>query len=391
MKVELLAPAGNLEKLKVALDYGADAVYIGGKNYSLRANANNFSIEEIKEGVDYAHLNNKKVYVTVNIVFHEKDLVGIEDYLHNLSSLKVDGIIISDLYLIKLIKKLKLKLNLILSTQTSTLNKYAALYWQKLGISRVVIAREAEKEDIQSIIDLGIETECFIHGAMCTSFSGKCVMSNYVTGRDSNRGGCAQICRFQFINEGNKPKFTMMSKDLNMLIHIEEMIKMGVTSFKIEGRMRSIYYIATLIHTYRQIIDKILTNKLSKKDLNYANNILNRVANRESAPQFFAKIPGIEEQYFQDRNEISNQDFLGLVLDYSEGIITLEQRNYFKPNDVVEFFGPQTDEFSFSIKEIFDENLNVLDVARHPGQIIKLYSSNPVFKGDIMRVKIFDK
>lgn len=391
MKYELLSPAGDLEKLKVAIDYGADAVYIGGKNYSLRANANNFSLDEIKEAVTYAHKFNKKVYVTVNIVFHDNDLLGLDDYLKYLADIKVDGIIFSDHAVISLVKKLKLDLNLILSTQTSTLNKYAALYWQDLGVSRIVLAREALIEDLQSIIDTGLETEVFIHGAMCTSFSGKCVMSNYVTNRDSNRGGCAQICRFLFDNSENNPKFTMMSKDLNMLLNLESMIDMGVTSFKIEGRMRSIYYIATVIHTYRQVIDKILNKTLTTEYLTYANNILGRVANRESAPQFFQNIPGVEGQYFQDRNEISNQDFLGLVLDYKDGYVSVEQRNYFKPGDDVEFFGPKTNEESLKVGKIYDENLKPLEVANQPGKVIKFKSPIPLFKGDIMRVKVFDK
>lgn len=391
MKYELLSPAGNLEKLKVAIDYGADAVYIGGKNYSLRANANNFSLDEIKEAVTYAHKFNKKVYVTVNIVFHDNDLLGLDDYLKYLADIKVDGIIFSDHAVINLVKKLNLDLNLILSTQTSTLNKYAALYWQDLGVSRIVLAREALIEDLQSIIDTGLETEVFIHGAMCTSFSGKCVMSNYVTNRDSNRGGCAQICRFLFDNSEDNPKFTMMSKDLNMLLNLESMIDMGVTSFKIEGRMRSIYYIATVIHTYRQVIDKILNKTLTNKYLAYANDILGRVANRESAPQFFQNIPGIEGQYFQDRNEISNQDFLGLVLDYEDGYVSVEQRNYFKPGDEVEFFGPKTNEESLIIEKIYDENLKSLEVANQPRKVIKFKSPIPLFKGDIMRIKVFDK
>lgn len=388
---ELLAPAGDLEKLKIAFTYGADAVYIGGKNYSLRANANNFSLEEIAESVKYAHNLNKKVYVTVNIIFHESDLEGLEEYLIYLNDVNVDGIIVSDPYVVKLVHDLKLDLFLILSTQTSTLNKYAASFWKDLGIGRIVLAREALIDDIQSIIDIGIETEVFIHGAMCTSFSGKCVMSNYVTNRDSNRGGCAQICRFLFTTDEQKPPFSMMSKDLNMLDNIEKMMDMKITSFKIEGRMRSIYYLATVILTYRKIIDKIKNKTLTKEYLNYSLNILNRVANRESTPQFFNKIPGVSEQYYQDRNEVSNQDFLGIVLDYVDGMVKIEQRNYFKIGDEVEFFGPDLDPFSFKIKKIYDENKNEREIANRPGEIILIPCSKPLFKGDLMRVKIFDK
>lgn len=388
---ELLAPAGDLEKLKIAFTYGADAVYIGGKNYSLRANANNFSLEEIAESVKYAHNLNKKVYVTVNIIFHESDLEGLEEYLIYLNDVNVDGIIVSDPYIVKLVHDLKLDLFLILSTQTSTLNKYAASFWKDLGIGRIVLAREALIDDIQSIIDIGIETEVFIHGAMCTSFSGKCVMSNYVTNRDSNRGGCAQICRFLFTTDEQKPPFSMMSKDLNMLDNIEKMMDMKITSFKIEGRMRSIYYLATVILTYRKIIDKIKNKTLTKEYLNYSLNILNRVANRESTPQFFNKIPGVSEQYYQDRNEVSNQDFLGIVLDYVDGMVKIEQRNYFKIGDEVEFFGPDLDPFSFKIKKMYDENKNEREIANRPGEIILIPCSKTLFKGDLMRVKIFDK
>lgn len=390
MKVELLAPAGNLEKLKFALHYGADAVYIGGKNYSLRANANNFSEEEIKEAVIYAHERNKKVYVTVNIYFHEKDLIGLKEYLKYLANVEVDAIIISDPVVVKIITEEKINLKMYLSTQASTLNKYAAEFWINQGIKRIVIAREALKEDIKSIIDTKVETECFIHGAMCTSFSGKCVASNYVTNRDSNRGGCAQICRFLFDINNSKEKFTMMPKDLNMVSHIEEMIKMGVTSLKIEGRMRSMYYIATVIDTYRKIIDKIYLNVIKKEDIEYATNILNRCANRESVPQFFDRLPGADEQYFLSRNEISNQDFLGLVLECKDGLIKIEQRNYFKIDDEVQFFGPKTDSINLKIHELFDEKLKPRDVANHPGEIVYIKSNISLEPGDIMRIKIFD-
>ncbi len=391
MNVELLAPAGNLEKLKFAFHYGADAIYIGGKNYSLRANANNFSLEEIKEAIKFAHNLNKKVYVTVNIIFHEKDLNGLEEYLLYLNEVKVDGIIVSDPCVIEIINNHKLNIPIILSTQTSTLNKYASTFWKNQGVKRVVLAREALKKDIKDIIATGIETECFIHGAMCTSFSGKCVMSNYVTNRDSNRGGCAQICRFLFDVEGQNNKFTMMPKDLNMVSYIEEMIKIGVTSFKIEGRMRSIYYIATVIDTYRYIIDKILNNSITSEDMEFATNILNRCANRESVPQFFDHIPGKDEQYYIDRNEVSNQDFLGLVLDYQNGLIKLEQRNYFKIGDIVQFFGPGIECFNMSIEKIYDENMNEKDIANHPNEIVYLKSEIPVKSWDIMRIKSFDK
>ena len=391
--IELLSPAGDLERLNVALSYGADAVYFGGQDYSLRANAHNFSLEDIKNATEIAHRLRKKVYVTVNIVFHNKDLKGLEEYLKYLEQVGIDAIICSDIVVIKLAKKLNVKFALHLSTQASTLNYEQALFYKNLGISRIVLAREASREDIKRIKEeTGLELECFVHGAMCTSFSGKCVLSNYVTNRDSNRGGCAQVCRFIF-DAGENPKFTMMSKDLNMIKYIKDMMGIGVNSFKVEGRMRSIYYVATVIYVYRKIIDKILSNTLTDADAKYYLDILNRVANRESAPQFYETIPKEEGEYFLGREEITNKDFLGLVLDYDPKthIVTLEQRNYFKVGDQVEFFGPQTEETSYTIEEITNEDGEIIDVSRHPQEVVYLKVKEKLHKGDMMRLKVFDK
>ena len=325
--IELLAPAGSIEKIKYAFMYGADAVYFGYKDYSLRANAKNLSREEIKEAVLYAHNLGKRVYVTVNIVFHNEDFKGLIDYLKYLSEVHVDAIITSDVAVMNIINEEKIDLCIHISTQASILNYEAAKFYKSLGATRVVLAREASREDIKRIKDeTGLEIECFIHGAMCTSISGRCVLSNYCTNRDSNRGGCAQICRWTFDYEDNgklitdKP-FSMTPKDLNMVPFIKDMMDVGVNSFKIEGRMRSIYYVSTVILIYRRLIDKILSNTLTEEYQRYALNILNRVANRESTPQFFDKLPGVEEQYYLGRDEVSNQDFLGLVIDYKLSLI----------------------------------------------------------------------
>ncbi|MBE6140268.1 MAG: U32 family peptidase [Firmicutes bacterium] len=390
--VELLAPAGKMENLKFAFLYGADAVYFGGQNYSLRANAKNFNLDEIKEATIYAHSLNKKVYVTVNIVFHDEDFLGLDDYLRYLDEINVDGIIASDISVIKKAKELNTNFQLILSTQASVLNSAAVKFWQDLGVTKVVLAREASREDIKQIKeDTGIEIETFIHGAMCTSFSGKCILSNYMTQRDSNRGGCAQICRWPF-TVTNQPNLTITPKDLNMLNYIEDMINIGIDSFKIEGRMRSIYYVATVILVYRRVIDKILNKTLTEKDKIYYLNILNRCANRDSTPQFYDKLPGVEEQYFIDRDEASNQDFLGLVIDYDEEkqLVKLEQRNYFKKGDIVQFFGPNIKTFNHEITNIYDENLEEIDVARHPQMIVYLKLNQKVNKNDMMRIKIYD-
>ena len=395
-KIELLAPAGSLEKIKYAFMYGADAVYFGYKNYSLRANAKNLDLDEIKTAVDYAHSLGKKVYVTVNIVFHNEDFKGLKDYLIYLSEIQVDAIITSDVAVMNMIRENNIDLCIHVSTQASILNYEAALFYKKLGATRVVLAREASEEDIKRIKrETGLEIECFVHGAMCTSISGRCVLSNYCTNRDSNRGGCAQICRWTFDYEKDGEKvceepFSMTPKDLNMVPFIKNMIDAGVNSFKIEGRMRSIYYVSTVILIYRRLIDKILNNTLTSEYSSYALNILNRVANRESTPQFFDKLPGVNEQYYLGRCEYSNQDFLGLVIDYKDGIATIEERNYFKIGDEVQFFGPSTETKNFRIEEILDEDGKIVEEANHPQMIVKIRVPFELKKYDMMRLKVFD-
>ena len=390
--IELLAPAGNLERLKIAFLYGADAVYIGGYEYSLRANAINFSKEELKEAVLFAHQYQRKVYVTVNIVFHNRDLDGLKNYLWELALIKVDAVIVSDIAVITMIREEKIPLEIHLSTQASTLNYEAALFYKNLGVKRIVLAREACRKDILDIKEkTGLDLECFIQGAMCTSFSGKCVLSNVATNRDSNRGGCAQICRWIFkINEEEKP-FSMTPKDLNMSIYLKDMMGIGVNSFKVEGRMRSVYYIATVIYEYRHLIDQIKSNTLTDDLIYYSNDIINRCANRESKPQFYDKMPSHEEQYYLGREEISNQDFLGIVKKCQNGKILVEERNLFKVGDVVEFFGPGIEVFSYKIDKIYDEENKEIEVARHPGMLVYLPILKEVPENTMMRLKVFDK
>ncbi len=387
---ELLAPAGDLERLKIAFLYGADACYIGGKDYSLRANAKNFSLDEIKEATIFAHELQKKIYVTVNIVFHDSNLPNLDSYLKKLKEIGVDAVIVSDIVALK--KAQEIGLDIILSTQSSILNYSAIKFWQGLGVKRFVLGREATREDIIRIKkECDVQIECFIHGAMCTSISGKCVLSNYMTGRDSNRGGCAQICRWVFKTDG--PDFTFMSKDLNMVEYIEDMINIGVSSFKVEGRMRSIYYIATVILCYRKIIDKINNHTLTKEDKIYYQKVLDRVANRDTMPQFYQKFPGVNESYFNDRVEVSNQDFLGIVISYDKEkkLIYLEQRNYFKIGDVVEFIGPNMEPITYTITSIINEDHENIDIARHPQMRIYLPFDKDICPYAMMRIKIFDK
>ncbi len=397
-KIELLAPAGSLEKLKVAFLYGADACYIGGKNYSLRANATNFSEEEIKEACNYAHKLNKKVYVTVNIIFHDENIKNLVDYLKKLEQAKVDAIIVSDPLIIDLVNENKINLKIHISTQASSLNVESVLFWKNKGVERVVLARELHQSEIKEIIDkTNIEVETFIHGAMCSSYSGRCVLSNYFTNRDANRGGCAQICRWNFyLTNSAKNKirkeddFSLAVKDLSLIEYIDDIINLGITSIKIEGRMRSNYYIATVVSTYKEAIDNYYNNTLDKEKIDKYLKVLNRVANRDSKEQFFKTFPKSDGNYYVGREEISNQDYLALVIDYDEdnNYAILSSRNYFKVGDEVEFFGPNITTFSYKIDKIYDEDNNLINICNHPMSIIKLKIDKKLYKDDIMRIKI---
>jgi putative protease len=397
-KPELLAPAGNLEKLKYAILYGADAVYIGGRNYSLRANNDNFSIEDIKSACIFAHEHNAKVYITVNIIYHDEDVIGLEDYLKALDECRVDAIILSDPLVLEIAHKVIPKMEIHISTQQSTLNYEAVAYWKSEGAKRVVLAREASGTDIKEIIDeSGVDIEVFIHGAMCSGYSGRCVLSNYLTMRDSNRGGCSQICRWNFKLQDELKKdietdidYAIAPKDLSMLRFIPDLIDMGVKSFKIEGRMRSVYYIATILHTYRKVIDEYCNNPNGYEYNKNYEKILYRCANRDAVPQFFDKRPSVDEQYYFGRDEVSNQDFLGVVLDYDEENreAIIEERNYFTPGMEVEIFGPKIDNYLFKIEYIKDDNGNYIDAARHPREVVRIPLNIKVEKDDMLRVRI---
>lgn len=394
-KPELLAPAGDLERLKIAILYGADAIYLGGQTFGLRANANNFSLEEMREGVLFAHERGKKIYVTVNIVMHNEELSELEHYLVALKKCGVDAIIISDPAMIPIAHEIGLEVHL--STQQSTINYEAIKLWKSLGVTRIVLARECSREDIIDIKNhVDIELECFIHGAMCASYSGRCVLSNFLTARDSNRGGCSQICRWDFdlynkedqLLEGEKP-FTFCTKDLSMLKVLPDMIDLGITSFKIEGRMRSIYYIATIVDIYRKAIDAYWNNKESYEYNETYEMILNNCANRESTVQFYTGNYGVDAQYYNGRIELSNQDFLGVVLSYDEttGYAHVEERNYFEVGTEVEIFGPDMETIGFTITDILDEDGKNITIVNHPLQRVKIRIPSYVSKQSMMRIK----
>lgn len=399
-KPELLAPAGSLEKLKFAVHYGADAVYIGGQKYGLRSGADNFTFAEMREGVDFAARYGAKIFVATNIYAHNEDISGLEDYLKNLEDAGVAAIIVADPAIIEACKKAAPKLELHLSTQQSTMNWRTVQFWKDEGVDRVVLAREANLEEIAEIKrHVDIEIEAFIHGAMCSSWSGRCVLSNHFTDRDSNRGGCCQSCRWKydlFEPLGDEPKaliepgenmFTMGAKDLCMISHIPAMIESGVDSFKIEGRMKSIHYVATVVNAYRQAMNAYMADPdgyvLRQEWLDE----IHKAANRPLNTGFFFEEPGHEDHIYGPEQKMIDYDFAGLVVDYDEasGIAVVEQRNHFKPGQDVEFFGPGGTFFKQQVEGISDEEGQPLDAARHPLQHIRMKVVEPVRQFDMMR------
>ena len=396
-KPELLAPAGSLEKLKFAVHYGADAVYIGGQKYGLRSNADNFSFEEMKEGVEFASRYGAKVFVATNIYAHNEDIEGLEHYLRSLEEAGIAAIIAADPVIIETAQRVAPKLEVHLSTQQSTLNWQAVKFWKDEGLPRVVLARETRFEEIAEIkAHVDIEIEAFIHGAMCSSFSGRCVLSNHFTDRDSNRGGCCQSCRWKYdlfvdedtpAYEAEADKFTMGSKDLCMIEHLPELIEVGVDSFKIEGRMKSLHYVATVVNVYRQAIDAYFADPAGYELKPEWLEEIHKAANRPLNTGFFFDTPGAEDHIYEPEDKQAPYDFAGVVMAYDadSGIATIQQRNHFKPGQEVEFVGPEGTFFKQSVEAITDEAGMPLDAARHPLQLVKLRVARPVKPMDMMR------
>ena len=399
-KPELLAPAGNLEKLKIAVHYGADAVFIGGQEFGLRSNAGNFSIEEMHEGVEFAKAYGAKIYVTTNIFAHNDNMDGLEEYLVSLEGAGVTGIIVADPLIIETCKVVAPKLEIHLSTQQSLSNWKAVQYWKDEGLHRVVLARETGAEEIKLMKEnVDIEIESFVHGAMCIAYSGRCVLSNHMTARDSNRGGCCQSCRWDYdlyaVEDGEeKPLFTeddeafaMSPKDLNLIESIPKIIELGIDSLKVEGRMKSIHYIATVVTVYRKVIDAYCADPENFVIRKEWVDELAKCANRETASSFFEGEPSYEQQMFGTHSKQTTYDFCGMVVEYDEEtqMVTLQQRNYFKPGDEVEFFGPNMENFTVVVDEIFDEKGNSLDAARHPLEIVRFKCAQKVSPYDMMR------
>lgn len=376
--IELLAPAGSLEKLKIAIIYGADAVFIGGQDFSLRARASNFSLADIKEATTFAHERGKKVYVTTNIIPHDEDLSGLADYLVGLEKNGVDAIICASPAIIDVARR-HTNLEIHLSTQQSALSTRAVDFWYKRGVKRIVLARELDLNQISEVTaKTKADIEVFIHGGMCMSFSGRCSLSDNMTGRDANRGGCAHSCRwrYQLKNKGvdvSPMPFTMSSKDLQALKYIPNLIDAGVASLKIEGRMKSLHYIATVVSTYRRLIDEyVKTGQV--KDMDAYEVDMAKAENRLTAAGFLEGLPGVEAQLFDLNSERPSQLFIGLVKSYDdkEQMVTLEQRNHFKLGDKIEIFNPSGTRHEMVITSMFDEHNESIDVARHPQQIIHI-------------------
>lgn len=401
-KLELLAPAGNFSKLKTAVYYGADAVYIGGKNFSLRAFSDNFTDEEIVEAVKFAHGKNVKIYVTVNIFAKNSDFEKAAEYFRFLERAKVDAVLITDVGLISLCKKVAPELKIHLSTQANTLNKYAVKFWDELGLERVVLARELSLSEIKEISEFNPETqlEAFVHGAMCISYSGRCLLSNYFNGRDANRGECVQACRWQYelrekskngeffpIEEDERGSYILNSKDLNMIEHIDEMAEAGVCSLKIEGRMKSEYYLATVINAYRRAIDEYykIGGKYKKNKMFY-DELLK--TNHRVFTTAYMLGENKETVNYSDSQSAGEKQFIATVLEGTndEGYFIAEMRNRFKKGDKLELLTPN-DNFNSVILpgRITDEEGNDIEDAKIVQQKLRIYSDIKVSAGDILR------
>lgn len=425
-KPELLAPAGNLEKLKFAIHYGADAVYIGGQKYGLRSNADNFSFEEMREGVEFAKKYGAKVFVATNIYAHNEDIEGLEEYLRNLEDAGISAIIAADPFIIETAQRVAPKLEVHVSTQQSIANWQTIQFWKNEGMPRVVLARETSMDEIQEMKNhVDIEIEAFIHGAMCSSYSGRCVLSNHFTDRDSNRGGCCQSCRWKYdlfeddradamdmiseqeasgspvleqfrlgvnqkaLFDENDNAFAMSAKDLCMIEHLPDLIDVGVDSFKIEGRMKSIHYVATVVNVYRKAIDAYMADPDNYELKQEWLDEIYKAANRPVNTGFFYEEPDHEDHIYEPEDKPAPYDFAGLVMDYDAetGIATIQQRNHFKVGTEVEFFGPNNTFFKQTVEKLWDTEGNELDAARHPLQLVRMKVDQPVTYFDMMRKK----
>ena len=400
-KPELLAPAGNMEKLKMALLYGADAVYLGGKAFGLRAFGGNFTNEELQEAVDFAHKLGKKIYVTVNIFPHNSDIAKLPAYLTFLNEIKVDAILVADLGVFTLAKEYAPDVELHISTQANNTNWAAVNAWAELGASRVVLAREMSLEEIKEIREkCSVELEMFVHGAMCISYSGRCLMSNYLTGRDANRGSCAQPCRWNYalveekrpgqyfpVLEDERGTYIFNSKDMCLLPYLPDVIASGVDSLKIEGRMKSVHYAASVVKAYREAIDSYFAAPEQFEVKKEWVEELDKVSHRAYTTGFYYGRPPEKDQIYGTSSYTQTSDFVGLVLDYDEktGFATVEQRNNMKVGQEIEIFQPHLAGYRQILQEMYNDEGEAIQVAPHPQQIVKIRMDKPVEPYGILR------
>ncbi len=379
-KPELLAPAGSLEKLKFAIMYGADAVYIGGEEFSLRVAAKNFTLPEIEEGIKFAHDRGKKVYITANIIPHNADLKHFPDFVREVDRLGADAIIVADLGTFSIVREVAPQLDVHISTQANNTNYKSAQMWHKLGAKRIILARDlsfGEIREIRENLPDDCEIEAFVHGAMCISYSGRCLLSNYLTHRDANKGACAHPCRWKYylmeekrpgeympVFENERGTFIYNSKDLCMIEHIPELIAAGIDSFKIEGRVKNELYVATVIKAYRKAIDGYFEDENYTVDESVTSE-LEKVSHREYTPGFYFGKPDGNQQLYTSNTYIQDYTIVGVVKAYRDGVATVMQKNRFFRGDELEVIRPDGDNFSFTVGEMKNEDGELIDVAPH--------------------------
>lgn len=402
---EILAPAGTLEKLKTAIHYGADAVYIGGNAYGLRSRAGNFTYEQMAEGVAFAKAHQAKVYVAANMVTHEGNQEGAGEFFRKLRDIGISAVIVSDPTLIEICATEAVGLPIHLSTQASATNFEALEFWKEEGLERVVLAREVSMKEVAEIRKhTDVEIEAFIHGAMCISYSGRCTLSNHMSMRDANRGGCSQSCRWKYElfdlpfagerrdlakNGAVEEAFSMSAVDMSMIEHIPDLIKNGVDSFKIEGRMKSIHYVSTVSNVYKAAVDSYMEDPENYVCKQEWIDELWKVAQRELATGFYYHTPTEEEQLFGERRKIPQYKFIGEVLDYDEGskVATIRQRNHFSVGDEIEFYGPGFHHFHQKVEVMYNEEKVSIDRAPNPMMLLTMPVIEPVKPGDMIRKK----
>lgn len=394
-KVELLAPSGDLARLKIAVMYGADAVYIGGKKFSLRARASNFELEDIKEGVEFAKKYGSKVMVTVNMVPHEDDLEGLEEYLIALDEIGVFAVICASFTIAKTALRVRKQMEVHLSTQNSSTNSSVVKFWQSQGVDRVVLGRELTIEETKETLrNVDLPIEVFIHGGMCSAYSGRCTLSNSMTARDANRGGCAQSCRWKYaLYENDKlisdveDPFSMSSKDLMTLDYIPELLDAKVASLKVEGRMKSMYYVAVVVRTYRQIIDEYYEKgEITPERMQYYYNEMSRAENRLTSSGFYGGLPSASGHLYGVNGSGVIQDYVAHVLeDTKDGVTKIQVRNHFSKSDVLELFSPKVLNSDFIFSEMKDDDGNEIEVANKPMQILYVKTDLFMHKDDMIR------